>query len=102
MSIFAMLPAMLSLLLLGIISFEWWLGDSGEFAKMFLTGKYNQPFVSILFSTGILSMAIMMASQLALVKYTSKIDRLDEAEMQAWEAKRKYDAATRKLVENIK
>ncbi len=101
-SIFAMLPAMLSMLMLTMISFEWLLNGTGKFAEMFLTGSFNKPFSSILFGCGLFSMSIILVSQLGIVKYTSKIDRLDEAEMQAWEAKRKYEAATRKLLEQIK
>jgi len=100
-SIFAMLPAIMSMLMLSMISFEWFFSDSGKFAEMFLTGSFNRPFSMILFGTGLFSMTIILASQLALVRYTSKIDKLDEAEILAWEAKRKYEAATRKLLQNV-
>jgi ABC-type siderophore export system fused ATPase/permease subunit len=101
-SIIATIPAMLSMLLLAIIGLEWWIAGSGSMAERLLTGNFNYQFVTILFSTGIPSMAIILASQLALSRYASKIDRLDEAEIQAWEAKRKYEEATRKLVQDIK
>lgn len=100
-SIFATLPAMLSMLLIGIIGMEWWLAGTGSMAERLLTGNFNYVFTSVLLSSGIFSMAIILATQLALSKYGSKIDRLDEAEMQAWEAKRKYEAATKKLLQNV-
>jgi hypothetical protein len=100
-AIIAIIPAMLSMLLLSIISFEWLFNDTGTYAEMFLTGKFNRSFTMILFSTGLFSMAIILASQLALTRYSGKIDRLDEAEIQAWEAKRKYEEATRKLLRSI-
>jgi len=102
LSMFAMLPAMLSVLMVSFISMEWWMRDTGSMAQMLLEGNFSRGFTMILFSTGALSLAIILASQLGLVRYSDKIDKLDEATMAYYEAKRKYEEATRKIVENIK
>lgn len=102
LSIFAIIPMFFSTLMVAMIGIEWWLNGTGHFAQLFLTGKFNQPFVVILFSSGVVSMAIVFTALLGLMRYTNKLDKLDEAEIQAWEAKRKYEAATRKLVHEIK
>ncbi len=101
-SIFGTLPVMLSLLMTSMMSFEWLLNDTGHFAEMFLSGNFNRTFSCILFGSGVISMAIMFVTQLGLIKYADKIDRLDEATMEYFEAKRKYEEATRKFVQQIK
>jgi len=100
-SIFAMLPMFLSTLMVSMIGFEWLLNGTGGLAERLLTGEFNKPFTVILFTSGILSMSIIFTALLGLMRYTDKLDKLDEAEIQAWEAKRKYEAATRKLLQNV-
>lgn len=101
LSIFAIVPAMLSLLIVSIICFEWVVNGTNQFAEMFLNGKFNKPFTMILFGSGVFFLSLILATQLALIRYTSKIDNLDEAERQAWEAKRKYELATKKILQQI-
>lgn len=100
-SIFAILPMFLSTLMVAMIGFEWLLNGTGGLAERFLTGDFKKLFTVILFTSGILSMTIIFAALLGVMRYTDKLDRLDEAEMQAWEAKRKYEAATRQILEKI-
>lgn len=100
-SIFAALPMFFSTLMVTMIGIEWLINDTGHFAQLFLTGKFNQPFTVILFSSGVLSISIVLTSLLGLMRYADKLDKLDQAEASAWEAKRRYEAATNKILQNV-
>lgn len=101
-SIFAMVPALMSVLMVTMFALEWIVIGSGTLANIFLTGDFARTFTFCLFGSGLISLSIILATQLGIIRYTDKIDNLDEATYQYYEAKRKYEEATFKLVRDIK
>ena len=101
-SIFACVPALMSLLMVSIFALEWILRGEGTLSNIFLTGNFARTFTLCLFGSGAISVSIILATQLGTIRYTDKIDNLDEAADRYYEAKRKYEEATFKLVRDIK
>jgi len=99
-SFILLIPTLFSSLMLTLISAEWFLNGTGYFAQLFLTGKFNSGFCIVLFGTGAFSMAFIATTFMMLSRHTEQLDNLNEAEYQAYEAKRKYLAAAHKLAEN--
>lgn len=88
--------------MIAMISFEWLLTDQSKFAQMFLTGEFNRDFATFMFGIGVFGLSVIFTTIMTLFQKASKIDKLDEAIFDAYEAKRKYEAATRKIVEEVK
>jgi len=100
-SFILLIPTLFSSLMLGIISAEWFFNETGYFANLFLSGKFNRGFCVVLFGVGTLAMAFVATTFMMLSRHTDKLDNLQEAEFELHEARRKYIAATHKIVQEI-
>ena len=101
-SLILMIPLFLSSIMIAMMSFEWFFNDSGYFATLFLTGKFNRPFCLIFFGIGGLSISVIFTTMTMVMRYAPVIDKFDKALEEAYAAKRKYDAATDKILNDIK
>jgi hypothetical protein len=97
-----LIPIFLTTLLIGMIGAEWWLTDKSNLGNLiFNSGAINRPFLTIIFGISIVGLSIIFTVVLMLAQHASKIDRLEEATYELYIAKKKYEAATRKIVEGM-
>lgn len=102
LSVVGILPAFFSVMMIAVIAMEWYLTGESKLAGLFLNGKFAVKFTMIFFSLGVLSLWFMMIAFGSTIRHADKIEDLDKAIYEANLAKRKYEAATRKIAEQIK
>lgn len=97
-----LIPIFMSTMMLALICGEWILTNQSRLGTQILeTGTFNKPFATILFSISVLGLSIVFMVILGLRRHANNIDRLEDAIHQYYLAKLKYNAATRKIVENM-
>lgn len=96
-SLWLCLPLLMSTLMLCMISFEWYLTGGHKFANLFLTGEFNRGFSCILFGSGLFSISMVVPTLLMLSRHASNIDRLEQAQIEAYDEKMKYRRAAEKF-----
>jgi glycerol-3-phosphate acyltransferase PlsY len=102
LSVIAALPALFSTLLVCVIALEWFLSGQSRIAQAFLAGTFNIKFTMIFFGLGFLSICVIIFALAGTVRHADNIDRLEDARYEWFRSKMKYEAATRKLVEQTK
>lgn len=95
------LPSLLTLLMLCMFSFDYWLGSGGNLLKQFFDGTVNYKFFAIMTTTTLVFIGCLISFLMTNIKYGSKIDKLEEEQMAYWKAKEKYEAATKQFKEKF-
>ena len=98
-SVLAAIPALLSTMMVLIISFEWFMTGESRFAQLFLNGEFNITFTMSFFAAGFISILWIVMGLTSTVRHADNIDRLEEAIYECYKSKRQYEEATRKIVE---
>lgn len=102
LSILFLLPIFLTTLVIAMIGAEWWLTDKSTLGNLiFNSGAINRPFTTIVFFVSVLGLSIISMVILMLSRHASSIDRLEDAIHEHYLARRKYEAATRRIVEEM-
>jgi hypothetical protein len=97
-----LIPIFISTMMISMICGEWLLTNQSQLGTQILeTGTFNKPVATILFGISVIGLSIVFVVFLILSKHANDIDRLEDAIHQHYLAKLKYNAATRKFVDQM-
>lgn len=99
LSAICVVPFILAEMLLGVIGLDYCMGQEIHFVHNIVTGVANEKFIGIICAAGGISGMIMFTSNLMLLRYADKIDKLDEATKEYYEAVSRYNRAVAKFAD---
>jgi len=99
-SVFFMMPMFIICMLFTSIAIEHFFNvDSKGIIATFVSGGLVSNILTGLMLVNVIGVSVIMATLLEIAKKAHQIDKLDEAARDLYMARRKYDAATEKLVQ---
>jgi hypothetical protein len=99
---FAAFVAFWPVMMLGIMSMEWFLTGQSSFAQRFLSGNFGIAFCMWLFGLGTVAIPFVLNGLARVVRHAPNIDRLEDVIYNYQQARKQYQKATENLAQQTK